>query len=262
MNRPSPRASGALTKRRLTGLFASVVVLLVLAALISALTGKNFFETAGDLLGRGGGSGSSSSVGSDPGASSSGSSDDRWNPTGQEVAEARQHLKEIKVAEPQPRGDYERKEFGSPWIDTDKNGCSTRNDILARDLEGARVNADCKVLEGTLEDPYTGEMIEFSADKPQAVQVDHLVPLSLAWRMGASEWDRDKRVQFANDPDNLFASDGPANMQKGDAGPGEWQPYEGFQCSYAVSYVDVTLNYDLPIAKEDRTGLEEMLGTC
>ncbi|GAA1988965.1 hypothetical protein GCM10009799_13340 [Nocardiopsis rhodophaea] len=261
MNRPSRRETGVPSWRRLTGLVASVVVLLVLAALTSALTGKDLFEAAGDLLGRDGSSGSSS-TGSGAGGASPEASDDRWNPSDQEVTEARERLAEIEIAEPRPRGDYERKEFGSSWIDTDKNGCSTRNDVLRRDLEDARVNADCKVLEGTLEDPYTGKTIEFSADKPQAVQVDHLVPLSLAWRMGASEWDRDKRVQFANDPDNLFASDGPANMQKGDAGPGEWKPYEGFQCSYAVSYVDVTLDYGLPIAREDKAGLEEMLGTC
>ncbi|MBN3585236.1 HNH endonuclease, partial [Algoriphagus aestuarii] len=129
-----------------------------------------------------------------------------------------------------PRGDYRREEFGHGWIDTDSNGCSTRNDILARDLDNVQLASDgCKVLSGTLHDPYTGKTIEFTADDPRAVQIDHIVPLSLAWRMGASEWDRETRIEFANDPGNLLASDGPANQQKGDAGPGEWQPHEAFQ---------------------------------
>ncbi|MBB6171352.1 hypothetical protein HNR23_001412 [Nocardiopsis mwathae] len=254
MNRPFRSDSGSGGRKGLTGLLASAVAVIVLAAVISAFTGKDFLDTAGDLLGRDGGSGSSA-----PGP---GSADDRWGTTDQEVAEARKRLETIAIAEPQPRGDYERKEFGSSWIDTNNNGCSTRNDILARDLEDTRVNTDCKVLEGTLEDPYTGETIDFTADRPQEVQIDHLVPLSLAWRMGASEWDRDKRVEFANDPENLFASDGPANMQKGDAGPGEWQPFEGFQCTYAVSYINVSVGYGLPVAKEDHAGLKDMLATC
>ncbi len=182
--------------------------------------------------------------------------------TGEEAAEARERLEGVETAEPRPRGDYERDEFGSSWVDTDDNGCSTRNDILARDLEEVAAGADCKVLSGVLDDPYTGERIEFSAEDPQAVQIDHVVPLSLAWRMGAADWNRDRRVEFANDPANLLAADGPANGRKGDAGPGEWQPYEGYRCSYAVVYIGVTRDYGLPLAPKDRQGLADMLDTC
>ncbi|GAA1115499.1 HNH endonuclease family protein [Nocardiopsis composta] len=182
--------------------------------------------------------------------------------TSADAEQAQRLLAEIPVEEPRPRGDYERDEFGSSWVDTDDNGCSTRHDILARDLDRVQVAGDCKVTEGVLDDPYTGERLEFTSEDPQAVQIDHVVPLSLAWRMGASEWDRDTRIEFANDPDNLLASDGPANMSKGDAGPGEWQPYEGFQCEYAVAYVEVTHRYELAVSAEDREGLDRMLGTC
>lgn len=138
-----------------------------------------------------------------------------------------------------------------------------RNDILARDLENVeRASDGCKVLSGTLHDPYTGKTIEFTVDDPQAVQIDHIVPLSLAWRMGASEWDRETRIEFANDPGNLLASDGPANQQKGDAGPGEWQPHDAFQCTYAIRYIDVLYRYDLPVPAEDYQGLSDMLDTC
>ena len=34
-----------------------------------------------------------------------------------------------------PSTGYERVRFGTPWMDVDRNGCDTRNDILRRDLD-------------------------------------------------------------------------------------------------------------------------------
>ncbi|GAA1770077.1 HNH endonuclease family protein [Streptomonospora arabica] len=180
-------------------------------------------------------------------------------------ADVEQAIADLSEAEVGPEGSgagYEREEFGSSWTDTDDNGCPTRHDILARDLRRLRVADDCTVTRGVLEDPYTGRRIEFSAEDPMEVQIDHLVPLALAWRTGAVEWDRDMRVEFANDPDNLIAADGPANQSKGDSGPGEWRPYPPFRCTYAVAYVDVVDEYGLRLPSADRAALEEMLGDC
>jgi hypothetical protein len=42
-----------------------------------------------------------------------------------------------------PQTGYDRDQFGQAWLDTNRNGCDTRSDILARDLpEPARVTAD------------------------------------------------------------------------------------------------------------------------
>lgn len=229
--------------RRKTGAFAIVVAAIAVAAFLLMVKEEGLQGTLRVLTGE-------EATGTAVGGESA------------DAQEARSALEEIPVADPAPRGDYERDEFGSSWIDTDDNGCSTRNDVLARDLADTEVGQDCKVLGGVLDDPYTGETIDFSADDPQAVQIDHVVPLSLAWRMGASEWDRDTRVEFANDPGNLLASDGPANMSKGDSGPGEWRPYGGFQCDYALAYIDVTDRYGLPLAQEDHDALGDMLDTC
>ena len=38
-----------------------------------------------------------------------------------------------------------------------------------------------------------------------AVQIDHIVPLALAWDLGARNWTDEMRVRFANDPANLLA---------------------------------------------------------
>ncbi|MDT0305106.1 HNH endonuclease family protein [Streptomonospora wellingtoniae] len=183
-------------------------------------------------------------------------------PASEEIEQALSDLSEAEVGAEGSGAGYEREEFGSSWIDTDDNGCPTRHDILARDLRAARVADDCTVTRGVLEDPYTGERIDFSAEDPMEVQIDHLVPLALAWRTGAGEWDRDTRVEFANDRDNLIAADGPANQSKGDSGPGEWQPYPPFRCAYAVAYVDVVDAYGLRLPSADRAALEEMLANC
>ena len=34
---------------------------------------------------------------------------------------------------------YDRDQFGSGWVDVNRNGCDTRNDILRRDLTQRRV---------------------------------------------------------------------------------------------------------------------------
>ena len=74
----------------------------------------------------------------------------------------------------------------------------------------------CIVLSGTLDDPYTGEVITFErGEHSSAVQIDHVVALSDAWQKGAQQWSAETREQFANDPANLLAVDGPANQQKG-----------------------------------------------
>ncbi|MUL43476.1 HNH endonuclease [Streptomonospora sp. PA3] len=183
-------------------------------------------------------------------------------PTGAEVERARALLRAAEVAPEGSGAGYEREEFGSSWIDADGNGCPTRHDVLARDLRRTRVADDCTVLRGVLEDPYTGERIEFTAEDPMEVQIDHVVPLALAWRTGAREWDGDTRVAFANDPGNLIAADGPANQSKGDSGPGEWRPYPPFRCSYAVTYIGVIDEYGLWLPPDDHAALGAMLRTC
>lgn len=52
-----------------------------------------------------------------------------------------------------PKTGYDRVgQFGTAWLDVDRNGCDTRNDILARDLDPETKNGPCKVMTGTLND--------------------------------------------------------------------------------------------------------------
>lgn len=164
--------------------------------------------------------------------------------------------------------DYDREDFGSGWIDVDGNGCSTRNDILNRDLTETTHEPEtneCVVLTGTLDDPYTGAVIDFTRgqDTSSLVQIDHLIPLSWAAQQGALDWDRETREQFANDPRNLLAVDGPANASKGDSGPSEWLPEAAAShCGYAARFVIVLDAYKLTTPAADHDALGHLLTVC
>ncbi|QFG23927.1 HNH endonuclease family protein [Actinomadura sp. WMMB 499] len=182
--------------------------------------------------------------------------------TGGGEAEARAALAELRVAEEGDGAGYERGEFGVRWKDVDRNGCDQRNDILARYLENVRKRGDCVVVAGLLHDPYTGKEITFTKADAAEVQIDHVYPLALAWRMGASEWTERRREEFANDHTNLLAVWGVANGQKGDSGPGEWKPRKAYQCDYAIKYIGVAAEAFLPVTAADKRALDGFLDRC
>ncbi|MGY2004928.1 GmrSD restriction endonuclease domain-containing protein [Blastococcus sp. SYSU DS1024] len=177
-------------------------------------------------------------------------------------------LDELDVKGRAPRTGYERDRFGSGWVDTDRNGCDTRNDVLARDLTGETFQPgtrDCVVATGTLADPYSGETISFrrGQDTSDDVQVDHVVALSDAWQKGAQGWDEDRRVRFANDPLNLLAVDGPLNMQKGDGDAATWLPPDrGYRCAYVARQVAVKAGYGLWVTPAERDAMAGVLARC
>jgi hypothetical protein len=166
-------------------------------------------------------------------------------PGGRSAGQARKQLDDVRVA-------------GAGSM----NGCDQRNDVLARDLDGVEKRGRCVVLGGRLDDPYTGKDISFSKSRATEVQIDHIYPLGLSWRMGADGWDASKRERFANDTGNLLAVWGRPNQQKSDSGPGEWKPQKSYQCAYAIKFVAVAAEYDLPVTRADHTALEDFLTRC
>ncbi|MFJ3925483.1 HNH endonuclease family protein [Streptomyces sp. NPDC090022] len=118
-------------------------------------------------------------------------------------APARAAVDTLSVKGRAPRTGYAREEFGKAWLDTDSNGCGTRDDILKRDLAGPafKDGGACTVVSGVLEkDPYTGGRIRYRRGAGGGgIDIDHVVALSDAWQKGAGGWDRGKRVAFAND---------------------------------------------------------------
>jgi hypothetical protein len=181
--------------------------------------------------------------------------------TAADRAGARALIAEVAVRGRGPKTGYERAAFGPAWTDDNPDlwghdGCDTRDDILRRDLRGVGFRPgthDCVVVSGTLGDPYTGRTIIFEKARATAVQIDHMVPLSYAWQLGAAQWSPQERRAFANDPRNLLAVDGPANEQKGDSGPASWLPADkANRCAYAARFAAVAVLYRLPLTPADK----------
>ncbi len=167
-----------------------------------------------------------------------------------------------------PKTGYDRDLFGGRWVDTDRNGCDTRNDILARDLTNVTYRPgtrDCVVETGTLADPYSGTLISFVKGNTTSndVQIDHVVALSDAWQKGAQQWNGDTRIAFANDPLNLLAVSGPLNMQKGDGDTATWlPPNKSYRCAYVARQVAVKHTYSLWVTQAEKDAMARVLSTC
>lgn len=183
--------------------------------------------------------------------------------TGQTALEV---LATLPVKGKAPKTGYDRAEdFGRAWLDIDRNGCDTRNDILARDLAQIVRSGPCKVLRGTFAEPYTGKTVAFQRgnDTSILVQIDHVVALSNAWQTGAQQLTHAQRVSFSNDPLNLLAADGRANAQKGDGDAATWLPaVKSFRCAYVARQISVKAAYALWVAPAERDAMERVLSRC
>ena len=176
-------------------------------------------------------------------------------------ADARKLIEELTTKGRGPKTGYDRDEYGYAWMDTAdgvplaRNGCDTRNDLLkihGRDVQ-FRAGSDCVVVSMVLYDPYTGKDIAWKKAKAAEVQIDHVVPLSYSWQMGAARWPESKRKQMANDVLNLLPVEGRANSAKRDSGPASWlPPNKKIRCAYAVRFAQVADKYELPVTMADK----------
>jgi hypothetical protein len=179
----------------------------------------------------------------------------------------------LQVAEKTSLDGYERGcgegegcAFGPAWADVDRNGCDQRNDVLHRDLTDVEVREGtqgCVVIAGVLDDPYTGETVEFVKAEAAEVPIDHVVPLAAAWVQGAAEWPAEQRQAFANDLTNLIATTRSTNSAKGDSTADEWTPpAKDYGCSYATVVVTVKSAYALAVTPAESDALRSLLATC
>jgi hypothetical protein len=162
-----------------------------------------------------------------------------------------------------PKTGYARTQFGSGWATI--QGCDTRNIILHRDLIASAVSEDCKVLSGSLKDPYTDKTIAFQRGEStsQLVQIDHVVALSNAWQTGAQQLSPEQREALANDPLNLLAVDGAANQQKSDGDAATWLPAnKAFRCQYVARQIAVKKKYSLWVVTAEKNAMIRVLSAC
>lgn len=179
--------------------------------------------------------------------------------------DARALLATLPVKGKAPKTGYDRVgDFGPAW-DLPGQPCSTRDLILARDLTDIVRDGPCKVTSGTLHDPYTGKTISFRRGVATSaeVQIDHRVPLANAWQTGAQQLTFEQRRQFANDPLNLVAVDGPTNAKKSDGDAATWlPPVKPYRCEYVAAQVAVKARYHLWVAPAEHDAIDRILAGC
>ncbi len=158
---------------------------------------------------------------------------------------------------------YSRSQFGPGWLSTD--GCDMRNRILARDLTNIVTDHNCRVISGTLLDPYSGKTIQFLRGELTSplVQIDHVVALSDAWQKGAQQLSLEQRIAFSNDPLELLAVDGMANEQKSNGDAATWLPSnKAFRCQYVARQVAVKQKYSLWVTQAEKEAIKRVLRSC
>lgn len=190
--------------------------------------------------------------------------DNSYTPVTGESGTALEQLSKLSVKGRAPNTGYNRSQFGDGW---QSNGaCDTRNIILARDLaDTVLAPNDCHITSGRLDDPYTGQFIDFrrGADTSDDVQIDHVVALSDAWQTGAQQLTYERRVELANDPLELLAVDGAANQQKGGSNAASWlPPNKSFRCQYVARQISIKARYDLWVTPPEHDAMSRILSRC
>ncbi|KAL9116337.1 MAG: hypothetical protein Q9187_007139, partial [Circinaria calcarea] len=159
----------------------------------------------------------------------------------------------LRVAPQGSSTGYSRDLF--PQWSTQYGACNTREVVLKRDGTGVvQSSITCEATSGSWRSPFDGATWTLASD----VDIDHMVPLSNAWKSGAAAWTTSRRQTFANDLSNpqLWAVTDNVNQAKGDSGPETWKPpLTSFYCTYAASWVKVKSVYSLSVTSAERSAL-------
>ena len=157
-------------------------------------------------------------------------------------------------------GGYSRNLF-KHWIDTDKDGCNTRYEVLiAEAIVKPKVGAGCYLTGGKWRSPYDGKVFA----NPTGLDIDHMVPLAEAWRSGAWAWTAAQRMDFANDLEDsrsLLAVTASLNRSKGDRDVATWLPLKA-QCNYISNWIAVKWRFDLTVDPVEGEFLQNKITTC
>jgi uncharacterized protein DUF1524 len=163
------------------------------------------------------------------------------------------------VIDDHPNGvGYRRDLFmpGGRWQDPDGNGCNARQDALRAQSTPPVTGPGCSTTGGR----WVYQYVEGVTDQPSDVDVDHLVPLSNAWKSGARNWSTDRLVAYAADPEVLRVVEDNANQSKGDRGPEAWRPKpHEVWCAYALQWIAIKVKYQLTATAAERDALGQML---
>lgn len=183
---------------------------------------------------------------------------DPTDPVPSTATESAGMLGQLTVANAGSMRGYSRAKFPH-WRDAGRN-CDVRDTVLKRDGENVRLSG-CNVVGGRWVSVY--DKRTFS--DPSDLDVDHMVPLANAWRLGANQWNDQQRGDFANDltRPQLIAVSATSNRAKGDQDPSQWKPANReYWCTYAGDWIAVKHFWRLAVTKAEKAALTDMLGTC
>ncbi|MFZ3594333.1 HNH endonuclease family protein [Streptomyces sp. BH104] len=180
-------------------------------------------------------------------------------PTPVSAATARTYLGELTEKAEGSSDGYSRDKFPH-WI-TQSGTCNTREEVLKRDGENVQTGSDCAATSGSWYSEYDGATWTASSD----VDIDHIVPLSEAWKSGANSWTTAQRQGFANDltrPQLIAVTDN-VNQSKGDQDPAEWMPSRtAYTCTYLRMWVQVKHYYKLSVDPAEKSAIQSGLSGC
>ncbi|MFC9654126.1 MULTISPECIES: HNH endonuclease family protein [unclassified Streptomyces] len=170
-------------------------------------------------------------------------------------------LKALPIKD-EDRTGYERESF-KHWVDTDKDGCTTRSEVLqAEALTAPDQGPKCKLTGGRWFSEYDDQYV----DGPSGLDIDHRIPLAEAWDSGAKGWTAAERQEYANDLGDdraLIAVTARSNRSKADQDPSTWMPpAEGNRCEYVTQWVAIKTRWKLAIDPSEEAALAENATRC
>ncbi|GAA4340920.1 HNH endonuclease family protein [Streptomyces venetus] len=159
------------------------------------------------------------------------------------------------------RTGYDRKQAFGDWIDADRDGCNTRAEVLlAEAVEPPGVSGRCTLTGGLWYSWYDDQYVT-------KTDIDHMVPLAEAWDSGASQWTRQRRVEYANylgDDRHLVAVSQRSNRQKSDQDVTTWiVPHNPSQrCHYLSDQVAIKLAWELTVDPAEQAAMRRIADEC
>ncbi|WP_086737284.1 HNH endonuclease family protein [Streptomyces glaucescens] len=168
---------------------------------------------------------------------------------------------QVLPAADESRAGYQRTSFRH-WVDADRDGCSTRNEVLLNEsFLAPEQTAPCRLIGGEWYSAYDNLYIS----SPGALDIDHLVPLAEAWDSGASAWTPAEREAYANDlgDERSLVAVSARNRSKADQDPAEWLPtFEPYRCQYLTDWVATKMRWQLAVDDRERVALTNAVADC
>ena len=174
---------------------------------------------------------------------------------------ARTLVTQLRVA-PEHNYGYQRN-FFTLWIDSDHDGCNTREEVLIAEAASTPSrNSACTLTGGKWFSAYDGQVFTSAS----SLDIDHMVPLEEAWASGAYKWTSATRTAYANDlgyPRSLIAVSAGSNRSKGSDDPWLWMPTRtSYRCQYIDDWVAIKYRWNLAVDTREKQDLVTKLRSC